>query len=298
MMFFLSISFCYARFNNNIPRILKRSIIIAVSFGLILLLAGGGCSRQNSAPKNSNSTAEKGLAHKGAPKEKSSFKQKAQSQLLPQKMPKAKDRLLEYRVNYTIKCDDLSLARSRVLRFAQDYGFLAHISIERETTDPSLSARVYVERPLMYQAMQKVADFGRITKESLSVRDHTQSMKWQQIQAEMAQRQWGRRQKGGSKGDWQGEKMLSEAESTRAQARYKKWQIKDKINWVLMKFRLEGPKGIRPIETPSFADALNRALEVLLYTLYLLLMLSPLVLIGLGLFGLIRWFKKRKAGKT
>lgn len=114
---------CGLSLGKSLLEALHPSLCIIEVIGLV----SNGCSQQKSSPKQSKTSQEKGLAQQNA---KEKYKPKSKSLLLPQKMPKAKDRLLEYRVSYTIKCDDLALARSQILRFGQDYGFLAHIQTE------------------------------------------------------------------------------------------------------------------------------------------------------------------------
>jgi hypothetical protein len=224
-------------------------------------------------------------------------------------MDKAGDRYLEYHVHLTYKTDDFTASRHGLLDIVQKYGFMEKATTSKDTERPVLTSVFRVKNEELYSAIKDCDTLGVLVSEKITVTDHTPDMVYQEIKREREEKRIQKKEralkdvKQGEKSWREVQESLEQSENELDRQRFEKWKIEDRVTWSTLQVTLEGPiLPSKPVELklPSFRNALVEALQIILYILYTLVALLPLILLaGLAWYfrGYIKRFFKRGAGQ-
>ncbi|MCB1323849.1 MAG: DUF4349 domain-containing protein [Spirochaetales bacterium] len=294
-----------------------------VRFSAILLvfLFAAYCSQENEAPTTStdqtgNLADEDGLLAGQAAAEADMDAPRAERQRAAQPGAPADDRtqgptailprfdlaegrLLEYVITLRYRTNDFEKARVFLLAFASRNGYI-NSSSARFTDDPYLATTLRVRSDRVYEALQDLNEVGVLLSEDISVVDHTEEMVIAARQYRREQIRSQRRARAGAatpgtNRNWDEiEQLLEASENRQDQAEHEQWRINDRVEWATLNIQLEGPETTDTISVPNYTNALIGFVNTLLWMLYGLLWISPvLVLLAAIAYGLRFWYRKR-----
>lgn len=284
-----------------------------------LIASGPGCKRasdqagdaaQNTAPaRKAEAPAAAPLAEgkeaASQPTAKKSVKKKGLESGLkfpgPLEFDLAKERLLEQSLSLTLEIESPARARGGIYDLSQSYGYI-HSSREKDWADQAgfLRYDLRVRRDRLYQFLQDLPKVGRITSENFSTHDHTAEYKKQEIRRQRNTERAARRfqltksGKAGQKNIVQLENSLERSENEADDARFRKWEIRDKVRWVRVSLNLKHPDFQRAsrLDVPPFENLGVQILEGLLNLVYITILLLPFLALGAGaFFGLRRLWR-------
>ena len=210
----------------------------------------------------------------------------------------ARDRLLEYTVTLSYRTDDVTRSRGELYKIVSKYGYLVNSSTASHERDAvNASFRVKIEH--LHEVIDRLQVIGDLESESITAVDHTENMVLQNRKARReATRSARRKNAPATAKTWaQKEQLISAGEDRLDEAEHEKWKIRDRVAWANFSVQLIGPESPAPVKVPRFSNAFVGMVNLLLSTLYGLIVISPLLLIAGAVFVLVRYIRaRRKSG--
>lgn len=227
---------------------------------------------------------------------KNSAPKQAQLRLEPGFVPaatSASERLLEYTIRLSYQSDNFTDARGRLLEIVGRRGFLGSTSSTLEER-ARMNAAFAVRAAELTEVLRELEALGNLRSESISVVDHTESYLRQQITAERENIRTNRKAGLGSSGlvakNWRDRNAALEAsENALDAARHEQWKLTDKAKWARVHIELLGPETTPAIVVPHYQRALVGLANLALDLSYVLLWLTPFMLLAL-----LIWLLRRR----
>jgi len=204
---------------------------------------------------------------------------------------KAGDRLLEYNIQLTYRTTEFLVSRKKLLEITAKYGFIKSNNTSTWHTQSSLNSELHIRTNDLYNALLDLDSLGDLVSENISVSDHTPAMTRKQIQIKRENLRIARRNRasgkiGAAAKNWsQIEESLAESEDSLDEATYERWELNDRVAWAKFKITVLGPEYPKEVDVPVYRNAFVTLLNGLLELLYLLILLSPFLIIG----GILVW---------
>lgn len=208
---------------------------------------------------------------------------------------KAKTRLLEYHVNLTFDCKKILKSRKALLSIIEKYGYLRGSHATTEYDQSYMTADLCVKADSLYEMLIDLEAVGILLSERITVTDHTEAMIWNQMKIEREQLRIVRKNRAINRvspkaTNWRDrEASLERSEDQLDQSKYEEWKIEDKVKWAKIHIYLKGPSKPFKVSIPKYQEALIGVVNILLFILYILVWLSPFII----LFFVI-WFNRKK----
>lgn len=209
-----------------------------------------------------------------------------------------KERLLEYQVNLCYETKNFTLSRKEFQDIVSKYGYLSYTTAGYSDLRYSMTAQVNVKVADLYNVIKLLDRLGSLRSENTSVIDHTRDMAWNerkarrlQVRADRIARAVG--EVAAANKNWRDrEDALERSEDALDNAEQAKWDISDQVTWAKVIICVETPKDPAPVKIPTFRNALVLLLNGFFKVLYVLVVLSPFIVVG----ALIWWQRKKIAG--
>ncbi|MCC5816045.1 MAG: DUF4349 domain-containing protein [Leptospira sp.] len=199
------------------------------------------------------------------------------------------DRLLEYTVKLEFESSDFSETRTKLYKFAGEFGFLQS-SYDTFHKGKSLHATIWVKKDKLYEFLLVADELGKLRSEEINTVDLTYDNFQKEIELQRESIRGNRRAKALSATDTktyaERERLLSESEEKEDEAKKEKWQIQDRVTWAKVNIQIIDPKLENQIAIPDFTSIFYDFASALLYILYIGIYLVP--------FGLLGWLLWRK----
>lgn len=204
------------------------------------------------------------------------------------------ERYLEYLVNVRYETKNFELSRKDLLDIVSQYGYLANASAGYENDRHSMTAQLNIKVAELYNVLKLLDRVGSLKSENVSVMDLTRDMVWNQRTTRRLKTRTDRIAKAlgqvaAENKNWrEREDALERSENALDQSEQGQWDVLDRIAWAKITVTVSGPRDIRPVEIPSFRNALILLLNTFFRVLYFLIVVLPFAAVA----GVIWWQRK------
>jgi len=212
-------------------------------------------------------------------------------------------RLLEYKINLTYKCEDISQSRIKLLELISDFGFFDRSVTSISGKYQSMVVDMKIKADLLYRALAGFDAVGRLVHEDITAVDHTENMALNELKVRREKLRLMRKGHAaesaapGSK-TWKDVQDLTEqSENNLDNSEHEMWKIRDSVSWASIHLALQGPEVSDTVEVPDYSNALVGMVNFFLNLVYGILYLLPviaLVIIILAYRKKIAWPFRRK----
>lgn len=216
--------------------------------------------------------------------------------LLVRPMKEAEERLLEYTIRLKYRNSNFHRARVEILALAGKYGFINAGSTDTADSSSVMTASLSIRAKKLYDFLQEADRIGELTGEQIWVNDHTEEMVQaaRRAKREDLRIQRNLRAQGNiapAARNWSAiEESLKRSEDEFDASEHKKWKVTDSVEWAKVTIEIEPVGAVR---VPPYLRALYGAVNIVLYLLYIVIYMSPFIV----LFGLLWWKRKSIFGR-
>jgi len=221
----------------------------------------------------------------------------------------ARHRKLEYRVTLTYRTENLTRSRRELLEIIDKHrGFLKSASSSVLGSHEYMNTKFFVPVQNLYDALLDLDKIGRLISENITVTDHTGDLFERGLRIELDRQRIARRARSlrtspATRNYMERERALEESEESLLRTRVERWRLEDKVALARIAVYLRGremPPRPSVIKVPPYIKALYGLANFFLYLTYVLVWISPLLVILILIIWKRRWilglFRRKRQG--
>ncbi len=252
----------------------------------VLIISFNGCGKsENKAP--SVPVLEKSSSMSGEKKESEEMRKNKTADgslepLIAAPMKESGGRLLEYNAKLVFQNDDFLKAREDLIKIISRYGYLRSGSTDISGSSSILTVSASVHSKDLYAFLLDASSVGKLVIENIWANDHTEAMALAERKISREDLRILRKAKSqaglspAAKNWVDIEESIKASEDSLDNAEHGKWKVKDAVAWAKIEIEVS-PVSI--IKIPSYKKALFGSVNMVLYLLYALLYMLPVLII-------------------